>query len=82
MRGSRATDESLRAAFETETILFLDSVLRDNRSVLDLITASYTFVNAQRAKHYGIPSVEGGYFRQVELPQGGYAVECWARAAF
>ena len=40
-----------------ETELFLDSVLRENRSVLDLLTANYTFVNERLAKHYGIPNV-------------------------
>src|SRR5262249_59322534 len=38
--------------------------------LLDLLTANYTFVNARLAKHYGIPNVEGSYFRRVELPQG------------
>ncbi|HLI85668.1 MAG TPA: DUF1592 domain-containing protein [Bryobacteraceae bacterium] len=63
-------DETLRAAFRRETDLFLDSVLRGNRSVLDLLTANYTFVNERLAKHYGIPNVEGSYFRRVELPAG------------
>ena len=63
-------DESLRAAFRTETDLFLDSVLRGNRSVLDLISANYTFVNERLAQHYGIPNVEGSWFRRVDLPPG------------
>jgi hypothetical protein len=63
-------DETLRAAFEKETGLFLDSVLRGNRSVLDLLTANYTFVNERLAKHYGIPNVHGSDFRRVELPPG------------
>src|SRR5262249_44212558 len=50
-------DETLREAFRRETELFLDSVLRGNRSVLDLLTADYTFVNERLAKHYGIPNV-------------------------
>jgi cytochrome c551/c552 len=61
-------DETLRAAFRRETDLFLDSVLRENRSVLDLLTANYTFLNDRLARHYGIPNVEGSYFRRVELP--------------
>jgi mono/diheme cytochrome c family protein len=61
-------DETLRAAMRTETDLFLDSVLRDNRSVLDLLTANYTFVNERLAKHYGLPNVEGSYFRRVTFP--------------
>jgi mono/diheme cytochrome c family protein len=63
-------DESLRAAFHKETSLFLDSVLRGNRSVLELLSANYTFVNERLAKHYGIPNVHGTDFRRVELPAG------------
>jgi hypothetical protein len=63
-------DESLRDAFRTETILFLNSVLRENRSVLGLLSADYTFLNERLAKHYGIPNVHGSHFRRVSLPQG------------
>jgi len=63
-------DESLRDAFRRETVLFLDSVLRENRSVLDLLSADYTFANERLAKHYGIPHVRGSYFRRVTLPPG------------
>jgi len=62
-------DETLRDAFHRETELFLDSVLRENRSVLDLLTANYTFLNERLAEHYGIPNVKGSYFRRVELPE-------------
>ena len=51
----RDFDEGVRAAFVRETELFLDSILRENRSVLDLLTADYTFLNEPLAKHYGIP---------------------------
>jgi mono/diheme cytochrome c family protein len=61
-------DETLRAAMREETTLFLDSVLRSNRSVLDLLNANYTFVNERLAKHYGIPNIEGSYFRRVTFP--------------
>jgi mono/diheme cytochrome c family protein len=61
-------DETLRAAMREETTLFLDSVLRSNRSVLDLLNANYTFVNERLARHYGIPNVEGSYFRRVTFP--------------
>jgi mono/diheme cytochrome c family protein len=61
-------DESLRDAMHKETTLFVDSVMRDNRSVLDLLTANYTFVNERLAKHYGIPNVQGSYFRRVTFP--------------
>ena len=64
-------DETLRQAFRRETDLFLDSVLlQGNHSVLDLMTANYTFVNERLAKHYGIPNVEGTYFRRVDFPPG------------
>jgi mono/diheme cytochrome c family protein len=61
-------DESLRDAFRKETDLFLDSVLRGNHSVLDLLSANYTFVNERLAKHYGIPNVHGSDFRRVTFP--------------
>lgn len=61
-------DETLRDAFRKETDLFLNSVLRENRSVLELLTANYTFLNERLAKHYGIPNVSGSYFRRVTLP--------------
>ncbi len=63
-------DESLRSAFRQETDLFLDSVLRGNRSVLELLSANYTFVNERLAKHYGIPDVHGTEFQRVTLPPG------------
>lgn len=66
----RDFDEGLRQSFEKETDLFLNSILRDDkRSVLDLLTANYTFVNERLAKHYGIPNVTGSEFRRVELPK-------------
>ena len=60
-------DENLRLAFRRETELFVDSILRDDRNVLDLLTANHTFVNERLAKHYGIPHVYGSHFRRVEL---------------
>ena len=60
-------DDNLRQAFRQETELFLDSVLREDRSVLDLIRADYTFLNERLAKHYGIPNVYGSRFRRVTL---------------
>jgi Protein of unknown function (DUF1592)/Protein of unknown function (DUF1588)/Protein of unknown function (DUF1585)/Protein of unknown function (DUF1587)/Protein of unknown function (DUF1595)/Cytochrome C oxidase, cbb3-type, subunit III len=63
-------DESLRDAFRRETDLFLDSVLRSNGSVLELLSANYTFVNERLAKHYGIPNVHGSEFRRVTFPPG------------
>jgi mono/diheme cytochrome c family protein len=66
----RDFDEGVRAAFVRETELFLDSILRDNRSVLELLTADYTFLNERLAKHYGIPQITGSHFRRVTLPKG------------
>jgi len=60
-------DENLRQAFQRETELFIDSVLREDRRVSDLLTADYTFVNERLAKHYGIPHVYGSHFRRVPL---------------
>jgi hypothetical protein len=53
-----------------ETDLFLDSVLRENNSVLDLLTANYTFLNERLARHYGIPNIQGSHFRRVTFPPG------------
>jgi mono/diheme cytochrome c family protein len=58
-------DGSLTDAFVRETELFFDSIVRENRSVLDLITADYTFVNERLARHYGIPNITGPEFRRV-----------------
>ncbi len=66
----RDFDEGLRADFVRETELFLDSILRENRSVLDLLTANYTFLNERLAQHYGIPNITGSRFRRVTLPEG------------
>ena len=58
-------DDNLRQAFRRETELFFDSIVREDRSVLDLLTADYTFVNERLAKHYGIPNIRGDHFRRV-----------------
>jgi hypothetical protein len=60
-------DDNLRQAFREETELFFESILREDRSVLDLLRANYTFVNERLAKHYGIPHVYGSRFRRVAL---------------
>jgi hypothetical protein len=60
-------DESLRQAFQEETNLFLESMVREDRSVLDLLRSDYTFVNERLARHYGIPNVYGSRFRRVTL---------------
>ena len=66
-------DDELRRDFQTETELFWESIIREDRSVLDLIDADYTFVNERLAKHYGIPNIYGSRFRRVEL-DGEFAV--------
>ena len=60
-------DDNLRQAFRQETELFFESVLNEDRSVLDLLKADYTYLNERLAKHYGIPNVYGSRFRRVSL---------------
>jgi hypothetical protein len=60
-------DDNLRQAFRRETEMLFESVLREDRSVLDLLRADYTFVNQRLAKHYGIPNIYGSHFRRVSL---------------
>ena len=60
-------DEALRQSFLTETALFVSSLFREDRSLLDLFSADYTFVNQRLAEHYGIPRVYGSQFRRVTL---------------
>ena len=62
-------DHSLGQAFKRETELFFDSLVREDRSLLDLLTADYTFVNERIARHYGIPNVTGPTFRRVPVPE-------------
>jgi mono/diheme cytochrome c family protein len=61
-------DDRLAQAMLKETTLFFDSIVREDRSVLDLITADYSFVNERLAQHYGIPNVTGNEFRRVQMP--------------
>ena len=61
-------DDNLRTAFERETTLFFESIIRENRSVLDLLDTDYTFLNERLATHYGISGVYGERFRRVSLP--------------
>ena len=58
-------DDTLSQAMRRETELFFDSIVREDRPVLDLLTADYTFVNERLAKHYGLPNVSGSEFRRV-----------------
>jgi hypothetical protein len=62
-------DDNLRQAFWREAELFFESIVREDRNVLDLMTADYTFVNERLALHYGIPNVYGSNFRRVTLTE-------------
>jgi Protein of unknown function (DUF1592)/Protein of unknown function (DUF1588)/Protein of unknown function (DUF1587)/Protein of unknown function (DUF1585)/Protein of unknown function (DUF1595) len=62
-------DHNLRSAMLRETELFFETVVRENRSVLDLMTARDTFLNERLARHYGIAGVSGSFFRRVTLSQ-------------
>ena len=61
-------DNTLTQALKRETELFFDSLVREDRSLLEFLTADYTFVNERVARHYGIPNVTGSHFRRVALP--------------
>jgi hypothetical protein len=60
-------DENLRAALIKETNLFFESMLRENRSLVDLLDADYTFLNERLARHYGIAGIHGSEFQRVTL---------------
>jgi hypothetical protein len=63
-------DENLRSAFQQETRLFLESQMRADASIVELLRANYTFVNERLARHYGIPNVYGSHFRKVTFSNG------------
>jgi mono/diheme cytochrome c family protein len=65
--GTREFDGGLRYAFHRETELLFETIAREDRSILDLIDADYTFVDERLARHYGIPNVRGSRFRRVSL---------------
>jgi mono/diheme cytochrome c family protein len=60
-------DENLRRSFRRETELLFRTIVREDRSLIDLIDADYTFVDERLARHYGIPNIQGSYFRRVPL---------------
>src|SRR4029453_14296972 len=62
-------DRTLGDAFVKESELFFDSLVREDHSILDLLTADYSFVNERIARHYGIPNITGNAFRRVTLPE-------------
>ncbi len=61
-------DESLRQAMLRETELFIDSIIREDRSLVEILTADYTYLNERLARHYDLPKVRGSQFRRVTLP--------------
>ena len=61
-------DDNLRRAFLRETELFIENIVRDDRPVLEMMTADYTFINERLAKHYGYPNIYGSHFRRVTHP--------------
>jgi hypothetical protein len=63
-------NDTLRRDLKRETELLFESIVRENRSAVDLLTADYTFLNERVAQHYGIPNVKGMHFRRVSLPEG------------
>ena len=63
-------DENLREALRQETERFVESHLREDRSVVDLLRADHSFLNERLARHYGIPGVTGSHYRRVKLPDG------------
>jgi len=60
-------DDNLRQAFRTEAEMFFESIVREDRSIIDLLNGDYTFVNERLAAHYGIPNIYGSQFRRVKL---------------
>ena len=71
MRAFPDFDDNLRQAFRQETEMLVESVLREDRSVLDLLRADYTYLNERLAKHYGVPHVYGSRFRRVDFGEEG-----------
>jgi len=74
-----AFDDDLRRAMRTESEMFFETIVREDRSVLELLDADFTFVNARLARHYGLEGVEGDQFRRVSLSAGGSQVAVQAR---
>ena len=62
-------DDNLRQGFRRETELLFDSIVREDRNVVDLLTADYTYVNQRVARHYGMPHIYGDHFRRVQLSE-------------
>jgi len=65
-------DENLRRSFRRETELLFETIVEEDRSIVELLSADYTFLNERLAKHYGIPHIYGDRFRRVELAEGSH----------
>jgi hypothetical protein len=65
-----AFDENLRRAFRRETELLVEAIVREDRSLVDLLDADWTFLNDRLARHYGVPDVRGSHFRRIALDAG------------
>ncbi len=61
-------DDNLRKSFRTETEMLFSTIVREDRNIVELLDANYTFVDERLARHYGIPDIHGSYFRRVSLP--------------
>ena len=68
--GTKEFDGNLRHSFRRETELLFETIVREDRSILDLIDADYTFVDERLARHYGIPNIRGSRFRRISLDDG------------
>jgi hypothetical protein len=64
---AKGFDDNLRQAFRRETEMLFSTIIHDDRSIVELLNADYTFVDERLARHYGIPDIHGSYFRQVSL---------------
>jgi hypothetical protein len=67
-------DSSLTASFRRETELFFDNLVREDRNILEMLTADYTFVDERLARHYGFGSITGPQFRRVALPENRHGI--------
>jgi mono/diheme cytochrome c family protein len=65
---AKSFDDNLRHSFRRETELLFEAIVREDRSLIDLLDADYTFVDERLARHYGMPDVRGSHFRRVTLP--------------
>jgi hypothetical protein len=69
-------DAGLRASFERETTMLFETVMSEDRSIVDLLNPDFTFVDERLAKHYGFPNIRGSRFRRVALAEGSRAGAC------